>query len=136
MYVGTGFYHFKNIPVLLVNDSYQFVCIFLLFTDLKLFGSQFQLIHTDLSTFRPIFTDLGADSVIRTDSSMIRPVFMDPGVPVKNSKSMIHTNSCVFRLVLRMFEYTSLELLMTHTDSSVFREVLHRSQYQKSQFHV
>ena len=59
MYVVTGFYNFKNIPVFLVNDSYQFVRIFLLFTDLKLIGSQFQSIHTDLSTFGRIFTDLG-----------------------------------------------------------------------------
>ena len=59
MYVGTGFYNFKNIPVLLINDLYQFVRIFLPFTDLKLIGLQFQSIRTDLSTFRPIFMDLG-----------------------------------------------------------------------------
>ena len=117
MYVGTGFYNFKNILVLLVNDLFQFVQIFLLFTDLKLIGSQFQSICTDLSTFRHIFTDLvGADSVIRTDSSMIRPVFMDPGVSIKSSKSMISSNLCVFRLVLHMFECISLELLMTRID--------------------
>ena len=59
MYVVTGFYNFKNIPVLLVNDLYQFVRIFSLFTDLKLIGLHFQLIRTDSSIFRPIFTDLG-----------------------------------------------------------------------------
>ena len=97
MYVVTGFYNFKNIPVFLVNDSCQFARIFLLFTDLKLIGLQFQSICTDSSTFGCIFMDRGgADSVICTDSSIIRPVFADPGVSVKSSKSMIRTNSCVF----------------------------------------
>ena len=67
--------------------------------------------------------------MIHTDLSMIRPVFTDPGVPVKNPKSMIRTNLCVFRLVLRMFEHTSLELLMTRVDSSVLGQILYRSQY-------
>ena len=62
----------------------------------------------------------GADSVIRTDSSMIKPVLTDPEIPVKNSKSMIRTNLCVFRLVLHIFECMNLELLMTHIDSSGF----------------
>ena len=58
--------------------------------------------------------------MIRTDLSMIRPVFADPGVPVKNSKSIIHTNLCVFRLVLHMFKCISLELLMARIDLSGF----------------
>ena len=95
------------------------------------------MIRTDSSAFKPIFTDLGgADSVIHTDSSIIRPGFMDPGVPIKNSKSMIRTNSCVFRLVLCMFECISLGLLMICIDSSVFKQVLHKIWYQESSFHV
>ena len=85
------------------------------------------MICTDSSAFRPIFTDLGGiDSVISTDSSIIRPSFTDLGVLIKNSKSMIRTNSCVFGLVLRMFECISLGLLMIRIDSSIFNQVLHK----------
>ena len=79
------------------------------------------MIHTDLSAFRPIFTDLaGIDSVIHTDSSIIRPGFTDLGVLIKNSKSMIRTNLCVLGPVLCMFECIRLGLLMIRIDSSIF----------------
>ena len=66
---------------------------------------------------------------------------MDPEIPVKNSKSMTHTNSCVFRLVLHIFECINLELLMTKSIRLDLNRFLHEIWYQESipclnQFHV